>query len=239
MKKIYLFLLMFLIPWPIISQESYNETRKLSISLDWGYPINNYSVQLKKKFIDQAYNEPTLCWSFLSPCKSKYDQNPRANSSAYFGIDISYLLPNMKEVGLQISILNNGYITGYHEKYNRLSLSFKKNSFTPYYRIVNLYQKIQFDVGISANFIKVEESRDDISQNYFKPGLMIGWNIGIIEKRSYSLRLTTQANLMMGTVKIGPYEMTNRENGNQEIGFHEEKLWLPEVFLFLSYGRKF
>ncbi len=240
MKKIYLLLLMFFISWPIISQENYNEIRKLSFSLDLGYPFYNYNDQLNEVFIDQAFNEPTRCWSFIFPCENEFTQHLRTSSSPYFGIDISYLLPNMQEVGLQISILNRGDITGYQERYKYLSLDFKKNSFTPYYRILNLSQRIQFDMGIPANFIKFEFEKPE-GQEYFKPGLFIGGKIGIIEKRSYSVRLTAQTNWVLGTVKIEPYEMTYSENGNQitEIGFREEKIKLKEIFFIISYVRKF
>ncbi len=78
-------------------------------------------------------------------------------------------------------------------------------------------------------------------QKYFRPGLMVGGNLGVIEKRSHYLRLTAQANLMIGTIRIGLYDMTYWENGNPmtALGFSEEKLWLPEIFIFISYGRKF
>lgn len=107
---------------------------------------------------------------------------------------------------------------------------------------MNFYQRIQLDLGLSVNIIKIEEPLEKFGgHEYFRPGLMIGGNLGIIEKRSYSLRLTTQANLMIGTVKVDSYEMTFLEDRDfiPERDFEEEKLWLPEIFLFISYMRKF
>lgn len=245
MKKILLFSISLLLGFNSFSQTNSRENselffnRKLSIGIDLGYPIYNYNHQLKPVFKNQNFDETTPCINFIFDCSSPFTYHPKSYTRRKLGIDISYLLPNMKEIGLRSSIWGEGDVVGHHERFGKLVLDYEKSSYTPYYRFANSTRKAQFDVGISANFLKFYYR--DNKQKYFRPGVLVGGNLSFIEKRSHYLRINCQANLMVGTVKIGPYDMYFKEDGENKIeqGFEEEKLWLPEVILFLSYGRKF
>lgn len=245
MKKILLLSILLFLGFLSYSQSKPTENsesffnRKLSIGLDFGYPIYNYNNQLKRVFKNQNFNESTPCIGYIFGCSSSITTHPHSTTLPYLGIDISYLLPNMKEIGLKANVWGDGDVIGHHERYKGFVVTYKKSSYTPYYRFATLTRKFQFDIGVSANFLKFHYREDD--QKYFRPGVFIGGNLSFIEKRSHYLRLNCQANLMTGTVKVGSYDVYFIEEDEMKIeqGFEVETLWLPEVILSLSYGRKF
>ena len=105
--------------------------------------------------------------------------------------------------------------------------------------------KLQLDLGVSANYLKFErtdaEATPPPKYNYLMPGILVGGSFSFFEKKNDYLRLNAQATSILGNVTVGPYDGHIWEDGEpiEMQSFDEMGLWINEANLFVSYGRKF
>ena len=219
-------------------------SQKIRIGIEFGPYLSDFSKEIEKSIVTQHFDqdvEESIC--FLWKCFGSFDNEfPKSSSNGYFGIDASYLLKNKNEIGLRFNWNNNGYSEGNGANLGRLNINYNISSITPYYRIADSNSNLNLDIGLSAYFINISETfylNPNTEYNSFKPGIMVGGSIGILQKKYYYLRIGGQYHAALGKVKIGPFETAFDVVDGEYLyasNFEEEKLSLHGFVVLLSLG---